>query len=98
MQGSCKVNQIGTARGTRITAVALERYGGSVIGFPSPPAPPVRDHSATALRCLIRIASIADFLLQPPIPFVGFWHVLPFPTRFTETRWAHSALASLRQI
>jgi hypothetical protein len=30
-----------------------------------------------ALRCLIRIASLVDFLLQPAIPFVGFWHVLP---------------------
>jgi hypothetical protein len=39
-----------------------------------------------ALRRLIRIASLVDFLLQPAIPFVGFWHVLPFPTEFTEAR------------
>jgi hypothetical protein len=48
-----------------------------------------------ALRCLIRIAWLVDFLLQPAIPFIGFWHVLPFPARFTEARWAPSALARL---
>jgi hypothetical protein len=32
----------------RKTRVALERYGGKMIGFPWPPDPPVRDHPRTA--------------------------------------------------